>query len=110
MDKHMNSKQGCHNSLFVIYRYMASLEIKGTWVKLGNEYKSESHQFALVIGNRKYTTENKPNQYLLVKHSKTKFDYLSGLYPTKENRTFHIDWANKDYQLTFTNDTTFKID
>jgi hypothetical protein len=87
MNKHLNFKQGCHNSLFVKYRYMG-----------------------IILGNRKYTTENKPNQYLLVKHSKTKFDYLSGLYPTKENRTFHIDWANKDYQLTFTNDTTFKID
>lgn len=99
----------CHNSLYLMYRYMASANIKGTWAKIGNEYSCPTHKFKLVIGNRKNAIKNKPKQYLLIKKSKSDFTYLSGLFPIKESDTFSIDWMNQNYQLTFINTTTFEI-
>jgi hypothetical protein len=88
---------------------MAAANIKGTWTKIGNEYSCPNHKFNLVMGNRKNAIKNKPNQYLLIKKSKSDFTYLSGLFPIKESDTFSIDWMNQNYQLTFINSTTFEI-
>lgn len=107
---HIVTQKECNKSDFVSYLCMTASNIKGTWVKTGTEYVSKNHGFSIVIGNRKHPKENKPNRYLLIKYSKSKFEYLSGLYPLKDNTSYHIDWADKNYQLTFTNDTTFKID
>jgi hypothetical protein len=99
----------CHNFQSAIYVYM-KINIKGEWIKQGNEYKSALQTVSIVIGTRKRRTENKPPQYLLLKLSPSKFEYLSGLFPTSEKGIYTIDWGDKDYRLNFIDSTKFKIE
>jgi hypothetical protein len=100
----------CQQSYLLIYRYMAVAKtLQGTWVKEGSSYASSTHQFTLVMAERKKATENKPSRYMVIKYPDVKPQYLSGLYPTLTQGVYRIDYQGKKYTLEFLNSTQVLI-
>jgi len=100
----------CQQGYLVIYKYMAvAKSLQGTWVKEGSFYASSTHQFNLVIAERKKVTLNKTKQFMVVQYPDVKPQYLSGLYPTLTQGVFRIDYQGKRYTLEFLNSTHLLI-
>lgn len=91
--------------LFDIYRYMGHITLQGNWIKKGTYYTSPQHRFSLIITERKYPTENKPNKYILIKYPIGKIEYLSGLFPSATEGVYRIDFQGKKYTFEFLNTT-----
>jgi len=70
--------------------------LKGQWTKQGSEYQNPEQPFTLIMAHRKHHRGNKTLQYLLIKEGNNT-RYLSGLYPTKTEGVFRLDYNGKDY-------------
>jgi hypothetical protein len=83
--------------------------LKGNWLKDGNHYKNEKQNFTLILTSRKHPTENKPNKYIIIQYPNEKPMYVSGLFPTKKEGIFKLDYKGIKYQLQYVNPTEFHI-
>lgn len=81
--------------------------LSGNYTRQGTTLKGSEKPIALVIGTRKQATINKPKHYLLQKHSKSKFTYVSSMFPIDE-RTFSIDYQGVNYIVSLS-DTEVEI-
>lgn len=79
---------------------MAKLSIEGQYLKEGKQFKKGS--LVLHIGHRKSPTVAKPKLFL--RAIKPQFEYISSLYPTKENE-YVIDYSGAKYIVLFTTST-----
>ena len=93
------------------FKYMAKLKnsfrksetkgnLLGKYHREGSTLKGSEKPITLIIGTRKQATIKKPKYYLLQKHSKGSFTYVSSLFPVDES-TFSIDHKGVNYIASF---------
>jgi len=74
--------------------------LSGKYTRQGTTLKGLEKPITLIIGTRKQATIKKPKHYLLQKHSKSNYRYVSSMFPIDES-TFSIDYKGVNYIASF---------
>jgi hypothetical protein len=87
-------------------------KIAGYYQLAPNEGKSnfhcEANNITIVVAQRKTTAPNKPPKYILQKLAKSKYKYISSLFPIDQN-TFSIDHEGQIFIFKYLSDNTAQI-
>lgn len=96
MDAKISTPAQTHN------RYNSPpVDLSGSYERTGATLRHSERDLTLVIGTRKKVSLTKPKHYLLRKYSRSRFEYVSSLFPIEDSdSTFSIDYKSRHYHIT----------